>query len=120
MPDGQIAGATISERVFGRLPATVVDGLRPDQRAAIAEALAAEISDRPPVNIRVSIPLLFERWYLTVFAGKERRGRERLKRDRITYPLRTAGNVLFIAAGVAVFYTLGVIGYLLYSSVLEF
>lgn len=48
------------------------------------------------VNLRLSIPLGFGRYYLTVVAGKERRGRERRVHERRKHPLRTVGNVLFL------------------------
>ncbi len=120
MPDEQATGTTISERVFGRLPDVIANSLTTDQRAAITGALAAEAVDKPPVNIRVSVPHLLGRWYLTIFAGKERRSHKRLKSDRIAYPLRTAGNLFFITTGIGLFYALSAIGYLIYSSVLEF
>ncbi len=49
-----------------------------------------------PLNVRVSIPLFFGRYYLTLVAGKERRARARLASDRRQNPLDTPGNVLFL------------------------
>ena len=49
-----------------------------------------------PLNVRVSIPLVFGRYYLTLVAGKERRARARLASDRCQNPLDTPGNVLFL------------------------
>jgi len=48
-----------------------------------------------PIDIRVSIPFVHKRFYFTVVAGQERRQPDRLHRDRSTYPLVTAGNVMF-------------------------
>ncbi len=53
-----------------------------------------------PVNLRFSIPLPFGRYYVTLVAGKERRGAERLASERRKHPLLTFGNV-------AVFFGLG-------------
>lgn len=119
MPDGSVIGSTINERFFRRLSDDVTAGLTAEQRSAIAAALAAESVNSPPINIRVSIPSPFGRWYVTIFAGREKRSRARLKDDRNIYPLRTFGNILFIAAGVAIFYVLSAVVFLLYSSVLE-
>ncbi len=56
--------------------------------------------DRHPVNLRLSIPLPFGRYYVTLVAGTERRGAERLASERRKHPLLTFGNV-------AVFFGLG-------------
>lgn len=48
-----------------------------------------------PIDIRVSIPFVHKRIYFTVVAGQERRRADRLHHDRTTYPLVTAGNVMF-------------------------
>ena len=45
----------------------------PDQRELDAEAWASDHA----VNIRLSIPLVFRRFYVTIVAGTERRDRER-------------------------------------------
>ncbi len=51
-----------------------------------------------PVNIRLSIPLLFGRYYLTIVAGKERRSGERLASERKKHPLMKLGNLVVMAA----------------------
>ncbi len=48
------------------------------------------------VNIRVSIPLLAGRYYLTVIAGKEQRSTERLAEERENHPLATTANMIFL------------------------
>ncbi len=45
------------------------------------------------VNIRLSIPLLFRRCYLTILLGQERRSAARLGKERKKHPLVTRGNV---------------------------
>lgn len=49
-----------------------------------------------PLNIRMSIPLIFGRYYITVVAGKERRARARLAIDKRQHPLDTPSNVVFL------------------------
>ena len=75
-----------------------------DDRGApgIAERSApgGESWGRHPVNLRLSIPLPFGRYYVTLVAGKERRGAERLTSERRKHPLLTFGNL-------AVFFGLG-------------
>ncbi len=63
-------------------------------------APGGESWDRHPVNLRLSIPLPVGRYYVTLVAGKERRGTERLASERRKHPLLTFGNV-------AVFFGLG-------------
>ena len=55
---------------------------------------------RHPVNLRLSIPLPFGRYYVTLVAGKERRAGERLASEQRKHPLLTFGNL-------AVFFGLG-------------
>jgi hypothetical protein len=51
----------------------------------------------PPINLRLSIPLLFKTYYVTIVAGEERRLPERLSAERRKHPLVTRGNLLFFA-----------------------
>ncbi len=51
-----------------------------------------------PVNIRLTIPLLFGRYYVTLVAGKERRSGERLASERKKHPLMKLGNLAVMAA----------------------
>ena len=60
------------------------------------ETEQADWSNRHPVNIRLSLPLPFGRYYLTVVAGKERRSPKRLQSERRKHPLVTTGNLVFL------------------------
>ncbi len=51
---------------------------------------------RHPLNLRVSLPLPFGRWYVTLVAGRERRGKDRLVEEREKHPLETAPNLMFL------------------------
>ncbi len=51
-----------------------------------------------PVNIRLSLPLLVGRYYVTLVAGKERRSGERLTSERKKHPLMRLGNIVVMAA----------------------
>jgi hypothetical protein len=56
-----------------------------------------------PVDIRLTLPLFFSRYYLTVLAGRERRSSDRLRADRRLHPLLKVGNVaLFLVFGSVV------------------
>ena len=50
------------------------------------------------VNIRLNIPLVFGRYYVTIVAGKERRSGERLASERKKHPLMKLGNLAVMAA----------------------
>lgn len=73
-----------------------------------------------PVDIRLSLPLPFGRYYLTLVAGPERRSSDRLANDRRERPLMTFGNFLFLFASALGINCLALAGLLVYSSVLRF
>ncbi len=49
-----------------------------------------------PINLRLSIPLFFGRWFFTLIGGPERRDQERRAKERRKHPLLTLGNVVFL------------------------
>ena len=55
------------------------------------------------INIRLSIPRFFTRYYVTIVAGKERRSRERRVQERQKHPLTGFGNLVFAAGCGIVF-----------------
>jgi hypothetical protein len=72
-----------------------------------------------PIDIRISLPFLHRRFYFTVVAGQERRHKDRVQADRQTYPLITAGNVMF-SLGVATLFTLAALAVLVaHSAIIE-
>ena len=80
-----------SERKQPRLvPEGVDEGRRPKGKAA------QDWSNDHPIDFRVSIPLPFTRYYLTVVTGRERRSGTRLAQERRKHPLLTGGNVMFM------------------------
>jgi hypothetical protein len=46
-----------------------------------------------PVNIRMTVPFLPRRVFVTLIIGHERRGRARLQQERLRHPLNTWGNL---------------------------
>ena len=60
------------------------------------------------------------RYFLTLVGGADRRSPVRRHVERQTHPLRTLGNMLFLGAALTLTYGLGVLGLLVYSSVIEF
>ena len=73
-----------------------------------------------PVNIRLNIPLLFKRGYVTMVAGVCKRDPERREQDREVHPLRTIGNILFVGGCAALIYLVVIAAILFYSSAIDF
>ena len=73
----------------------------------------------PPVNIKLSVPILGRRFYFALSSGRERRSKERLALERQMNPIRTKSNVLFIIIGALALYMLTLGTFLVYASVLE-
>ncbi len=90
------------EEQVRRLPSDIGGDDRDAPGIAQRSAPGGESWDRHPVNLRLSIPLPFGRYYVALVAGKERRSGERLASERRKHPLLTFGNV-------AVFFVLGTV-----------
>ena len=73
----------------------------------MTRAVAPRWTDHP-IDIRLSIPLPFGRYYLALVLGPERRNPERRKADETSRPVMTAANLFFILTIVVLFY--GVLG----------
>ena len=69
---------------------------RDDRPAAQPTAQSREWAGQHPINLRVTLPLPFRRWYVTLVAGPERRSEERLKQERERHPLDTLPNLMFL------------------------
>jgi len=46
-----------------------------------------------PINIRVTVPFAPRPFFITLIAGTERRGAERLRQERARHPINTWGNL---------------------------
>ena len=117
MPDGTVSALGTDDRFFERLPPHIHAGFTAEQRAAIAIALRARQGAPPPINIRLSLPVPPGRIYLSILAGRDRRGRERRREESRVNPLRTRHNFLFVVAAALVFYGAAA-GFLLTSSII--
>ncbi len=115
MSDGTVSAIESSDRFFDRLPPHIHAGFTAEQRAAIAGALRQRQGAPPSINIRLSLPVPPGRIYLSIMAGRDRRGRGRRHEDRRVNPLHTMGNFIFVIAASVVFYAVAA-GILLTSS----
>ena len=100
------------EEQVRRLPSDIGGDDRDAPGVVQRNAPGGESWDRHPVNLRFSIPLPFGRYYVTLVAGKERRGAERLASERRKHPLLTLGNL-------AVFFGLGCVSGLALLAVMQ-
>lgn len=79
---------------FSRIPKELVSTFTPAQLDAVKRAFGARSAGAHAVDLRMSFPLLRNRGYLVVLAGRERRGAERLAFERLLRPIWSAANVL--------------------------
>jgi len=87
------------ERQHERLEQETREGLSDNASVSTRKAPGGEPwGNDHPVNIRLSIPLPFGRYYVTLVAGKERRSGERLASERNKHPLMKLGNLVVMAA----------------------
>lgn len=90
-------GSALIDSLIHCLPADIRDSLSERQLKAFYDAAARIQWGEHPVNLRLSIPLIFRRFYMVLIAGPERRSRERLARERQRHPIWRPGNVAFLA-----------------------
>ncbi len=87
------------ERQHERLEQETREGLSENSSVSTRKTPGAEPwGNDHPVNIRLSIPLIFGRYYVTLVAGKERRSGERQASERKKHPLMKLGNIVVMAA----------------------
>ncbi len=89
------------EAIIERTPEAVHASFSQAQLSASKEATEAIKWGKHPIDIRLSIPSLFNRYYLVLIGGKERRDNTRLANERKRHPFNRIGNYLFIAAVIA-------------------
>lgn len=109
-----------ADQFLASIPGDVAATFSADQLGAIAGVLRQRAWRRPRVNVRVSLPLLSRRYFLTLVAGIDKRSAARRAGERAIHPLRTLGNLLFMGALLAALYGALAIGLLVQSSILEF
>lgn len=92
------------EALLARLPPEVLASLSEDERVALWQAANPSTWRRHPINIRLTIPGLSRRYFLTVVGGPERRSPERIHRERRLHRLLTPGNLMFLLGVGGTFY----------------
>lgn len=84
------------ERFLKNLPENVASSFNAEQLQAMQNALQATQWRRHPVDIRLTVPLLWKKFYVVLVAGPERRSQQRLRSDRSKNPIWTFRNVFFV------------------------
>jgi|GEM_PF-1773366 hypothetical protein len=106
-------------RLMENLPGEMRASFSDAQRAALSDALNSRTWRRQSVDIRLSFPLLANRYFMTIEAGRERRPGLRRKAERVFHPLGTIGNTLFMGAITTLICSVILVIALVYSSILE-
>lgn len=103
-----------------RLPPDLLSSLDADKLQKIEEAMIATAFRRHPVNIRLGIPFLGDKYYLTIFGGREQRSPERLVSERKQHKLGTIANCFFMIGAACFFYLIFFTVIALQSKLVEF
>lgn len=92
-----LMGDVRAEVLMRTIDPAIRDTLTAEQEVAIRAAAQQNSWGRHPVDIRLSLPLLVDRLYLALVAGRERRHPARLDIDRIEHPLGGPANAVALA-----------------------
>ncbi|PSN15461.1 hypothetical protein C7293_07225 [filamentous cyanobacterium CCT1] len=109
-PDQSPSQASVAlERMLGQMDPAIARSFTESQREALQASLASTLWQNHAVDIRLSIPLLLQRYYLVVVAGPEKRSRERRQQDQAT---RSVSGQMVVAVAVTAL-SLGVLAVLM-------
>ena len=84
---------SIRDRLLGPMDPEVAKTLTETQLRELEHVLAAPSSRPLPIDIRITVPIFWRRYFITLLAGPERRSAERLKEERAKHALWTFWNV---------------------------
>ncbi|MCG8357656.1 MAG: hypothetical protein MI920_19005 [Kiloniellales bacterium] len=93
-----LMGDVRAEGVIRGIEPTIRESLTAEQEAAIRDAVRRNPWGEHPVDIRLSLPLPWRRYYVTLVAGPEKRNTARRQADRRKYPILRLGNIFFFTA----------------------
>lgn len=108
-----------AELFLRRLPQNVRSSLTREQEAALREAAAGRSGEPHPIDIRLSVPTPWGRYYFALFGGREKRSAARRASDRRMRPLATPANVLFAGGVLGALCLLVLIALLFVGAVIE-
>ncbi len=84
---------TIRDSLLGPMDPEVARSFTDAQLRELERVLTAPASRRLPLDIRITVPFFWRRYFINFRAGSEQRSRERLKDDRARHALWTFANV---------------------------
>ncbi len=79
------------------MPEEIANSFTELQLETIEHALEGGKWRHHPVDIRLSIPVLWRRFYFVLLAGPERRSAERRKFERARRPVRVVADIILLA-----------------------
>lgn len=94
---------TLQDRILARMDRDVAHSFTEAQLLELERVLGAPSSRRLPIDIRLTVPFMRWRIFLTFLAGSEHRSAERLKEERARHALCTITNVCFFVFLVVLF-----------------
>ena len=104
-----LMGEVRAEGLLRAIDPTVRAGLSMKQEDAIRAAAQQDTWHPHPIDLRLTLPSPFGRFFLAVVGGSERRSASRLAAERDRHPLSRGANLASIGA-VAVIFALAGIG----------
>jgi len=87
---------------FSRIPADVAATFSDAQVDAVKRAFGARSWGAHSIDLRFSVPLPWRRYYVVLLVGKERRDPERLRLERLLYPLNLLTSAFAFIAFLSV------------------
>jgi len=103
-----------------KVPRAVAGSFTPEQLAALRNAVQPATWRKHPINIRVTLPFIGRRFFITLVGGQEHRGTDRILRERTANPLGTPTNILFMLGVGGAFYLVAVLGMFAFSNLIVF
>jgi hypothetical protein len=85
------------DKFKSRVPRATADSFTPAQLDAIKLAFGARSWGSHAIDLRLSIPLLWARFYLVLLVGRERRPPDRRSGERPLHPITRIGNAIVVA-----------------------
>ena len=89
--------SSFRRRLLEGMPEEVASSFTELQLEMIEQALEGGKWRDHPVDVRLSIPVLWRRFYFVLLAGPERRSAERRKYERARRPVRAIADIILLA-----------------------
>ncbi|MBD1866167.1 hypothetical protein H6F95_02380 [Cyanobacteria bacterium FACHB-471] len=91
---------SLFEQFLAHVPPQTAETFTVAQVEALKQACSQLNWKKHPVDIRLSVPVPFNRFYLVLLAGPERRSPQRLQTEFRKYPVWTTTNMMAIAVAI--------------------